>query len=194
MGRKTAVCPRCSSDQARFSRRHYDGPWSLLFRVLPVRCSHCGIVFPIARGGSILRPQRDPVDLHLPFRPSELDATYEPEAAPAQGGPLLGLLSRPSRPACPTCGSPDIRPSRPESNPLPSSRLDVGTTYRCVRCNASFRRNSAAKLVTLALVLLAVLAGLSYLTLAALRASGRPGSLPTIRKDQVKQPPPPVFR
>ncbi len=181
--RKIAICPACSSDRARYSRRHYEGIAFILFRVRPVKCSDCGVYFPIAQDGSIPNPQRDPVDLHIPFRPSELDTTVEDGE---EGRVLSG--------ACPVCGSEDVRPSRPESNPSLASRLDVETTYRCVACNASFRRTSPARVLFLSVILLAVLGGLGYLILSVLGSRGQRNLSPRIRKDQVKEPPPPVFR
>ena len=177
------MCPNCSSNQARYSRRPYEGLWFLLFRVRPVKCSDCGAYFPIAADGSIPRPQRDSVDLHIPFRPSELDPM-------AEDGEDLWK----SRGACPVCGCEEVRPSRPESNPSLISRLDPKTTYRCVRCNASFRRTNPARVFLFSLILLGLLASLSYLALAALGAHGLTNKSPRIPKDQVKEPPPPVFR
>jgi hypothetical protein len=188
------VCPKCSSESARYSRRHYDGPWSFLLTVRPVKCSDCGAYFPLAADGSIRRPETDPIDLHIPFRPSELDAPAVGHVAPSFediGGDAP--RTRPSRRACPVCGSEAIRASRPGIEP-PTSRLDAKTDYRCVRCNASFRRTNPLRLVVFSLLLLGVLAGLSYLALAALGARGLSNKSPRIRKDQVKEPPPPVFR
>jgi transposase-like protein len=180
--RKTAVCPSCSSDRARYSRRHYDGPWFLAFRVRPVKCSDCGSYFPIAADASIRRPETDSIDLHIPFRPSELDGPQDGGAGTFPAG------------ACPICGSDQVRPSRPGTDQPLARRLDVRTPYRCARCNGSFRRANPLRLLVLSLLLVGVLAGLSYLGIAVLSWRGRIGNSPHIRKDQIKEPPPPVFR
>jgi hypothetical protein len=72
------------------------------------------------------------------------------------------------------CGSPDVRSSRPDRHAGPIDRFDVKATYRCVRRNASFRRNSPRRLLILLLILLGVLVVLNYLGLVALER-GRPG-------------------
>ncbi len=192
--RKTAVCPNCSSDRARYSRRHYEGMWFLLFRVRPVKCSECGSYFPIAAGATIRRPETDPIDLHIPFRPSELDDP--PEGLQGGEGDALAKLpgSKPSRRACPYCGSRDIHPSRLEGEPSFTRQLDVRTTYRCGRCNASFMRANPLRLLAFLLILLGVLGGLSYVALVTLGGRGPTDRSPRIRKDQIKPPPPPVFR
>jgi len=189
------LCPNCSSDRARYSRRHYEGLWFLLSRVRPVKCSDCGAYFPIARDGSIPRPQRDPVDLHIPFRPSELDVMADDLEEGVRGEPSGNPARFPrSRGGCPVCGCDDIRPSRLENDPSPVRRLDVKTTYRCVRCNASFRRTNPLRFLLFSLILLGVLAALSYLALVALSGRGLQNRSPMIKKDQIKEPPPPVFR
>jgi hypothetical protein len=131
------VCPNCSSESARYSRRHYDGPWSYFLNVRPVKCSDCGGYFPLAADGSIRRPETDPIDLHIPFRPSELDAPgvgyAEPSFEEVEGD---APRRRPSRQGLPGLW---LRGHTPVAsrNRAPTSRLDV-TDYRCVRCNASF--------------------------------------------------------
>lgn len=191
--RRTAVCPNCGSNRARYSRRHYDGVWFLLFRVRPVKCSECGVYFPVSGSATIARPETDPVDLHIPFRPSELD---DPAEAFAEGTDALwdDAGSKPSRLSCPICGSRTVHPSRPGGDESISRRLDVRTTYRCARCNGSFRRTSPLRLVVFAAILLGVLGGLSYLAIATLGSRGRSDTSPRIKKDQINQPPPPVFR
>lgn len=173
------MCPNCSSDRARYSRRHYDGVWFLLFRVRPVKCSECGAYFPISGRATIRRPETDPIDLHIPFRPSELDDS----AARLRGGG-----------GCPVCGSQAVHPSRPEAEPSLIRRLDVKTAYRCARCNAGFKRTNPLRLLAFSLILFGVLAGLSYLAIGVLGGHGRSNTSPRIKKDQIKQPPPPVFR
>lgn len=73
-------------------------------------------------------------------------------------------------------------------------RLDVKTTYRCTRCNGSFRRTQPVRLLAFAMILLGVLAGLSYFVIATMGGHGESNRSPRIRKDQIKEPPPPVFR
>lgn len=192
--RKTAVCPACSSDRARYSRRHYEGLWHLLFRVRPVKCSECGFYFPIARGATIRRPGTDLADLHIPFRPSELDDPAEGFLGAPEAGPSEPPGSTPSRRACPLCGSHVVRPSRPEGEQSLPQRLDIRTAYRCARCNASFMRTSPLRLLAFAAFLLGVLGGLSYVATKTLSGRGPSDRSPRIRKDQIKQPPPPVFR
>lgn len=193
--RKTAVCPNCSSDRARYSRRHYHGLWFLLFRVRPVKCSDCGVYFPIAADATITRPETDPIDLHIPFRPSELD--HPAEGFPGGEADELSSESpgpKPSRGACPICGSDAVHPSRPGGDQTLIRRLDVKTTYRCTRCNGSFRRTQPVRLLAFAMILLGVLAGLSYFVIATMGGHGESNRSPRIRKDQIKEPPPPVFR
>jgi hypothetical protein len=192
--RRTAVCPQCSSQSARYSRRSYDGLWFQVFKVRPVKCSDCGAYFPIAARGSIRRPERDPQDLHIPFSPSELEARGEVFAEPElDDGESAGPRTRPSRKACPVCGFEAVRASR--QGPEPSAgRLDVKTAYRCVRCNASFKRVNPLRLLVFSALLLFVLGGLSYVSLRALGGSRVRDQSPRIRKDQIKPPPPPVFR
>lgn len=192
--RRTAVCPNCASNRARYSRRHYDGVWFLLFRVRPVKCSECGAYFPIAGNATITRPETDPIDLHIPFRPSELDDPAEglPGGEAEAGAEEPG--TKPSRISCPICGSRTVHPSRPGGDESISRRLDVKTTYRCARCNGSFRRTSPLRLVAFSAILLGVLGGLSYFAIVTLGSRGRSNTSPRIKKDQIKQPPPPVFR
>ena len=192
--RKTALCPNCSSDRARYSRRHYEGPWFLLFRVRPVKCSDCGSYFPIAGDATITRPETDPVDLHIPFRPSELDppVAMRPQGAAEDPGSSPGAT--PSRVACPACGSRAVRPSNPGGDQPLTRRLDVKTTYRCARCNGSFKRTDPVRLLAFVLIVLGVLGGLSYFILAAMGGHGESNRSPRIKKDQIKPPPPPVFR
>ncbi len=192
--RKTAVCPNCFSDGARYSRRHYEGIWFLLFRVRPVKCSECGSYFPIAGDATIRRPETDPIDLHIPFRPSELDDPAEGLQGGEGDSSAKPPGSRAFRRACPICGSSDIHPSRLEAEPSLTRRLDVRTTYRCGRCNASFMRANPLRFLAFSLILLGVLGGLSYLVIATLGGRGPSDRSPRIRKDQIKPPPPPVFR
>ena len=191
--RRTALCPNCSSDRARYSRRHYDRVWFILFRVRPVKCSECGAYFAIARDATITRPETDPVDLHIPFRPSELDNPAESFSGSHEDAPQ-DSSGKPSRRACPICGSHDVHASRPGGEQSLTRRIDVKTTYRCARCNGSFRRTNPLRLLVFSLVLLGVLGWLSYLVIAALGGHGPGNRSPRIRKDQIKQPPPPVFR
>ena len=159
-----------------------------------MKCSDCGSYFPIAGDATITRPETDPIDLHIPFRPSELDDPTDglpggaAEDLPASPG------SGPSRRACPVCGSRAVRPSNPGGDQPLTRRLDVKTTYRCSRCNGSFRRISPVRLLAFSVILLGLLAGLSYFVIAALGGHGESNRSPRIRKDQVKPPPPPVFR
>ena len=192
--RKTALCPNCSSDRARYSRRHYDGPWFLLFRVRPVKCSDCGSYFPIAGDATITRPETDPVDLHIPFRPSELDQPEERLPRGPAEDPPSSPGSPPSRVVCPVCGSRAVRPSNPGGDQPLALRLDMKTTYRCARCNGSFRRTNPVRLMAFVMIVLGGLAGLSYFVIAALGSHGQSNPSPQIKKDQIKPPPPPVFR
>jgi len=192
--RRTAVCPNCASRRARYSRRHYDGVWYLLFKVRPVKCSECSAYFPIAGHATIRHPETDPVDLHIPFRPSELDEPAEslPESGMDASGEGPG--SKPSRISCPVCGSRAVHTSRPGGDESISRAFEVRTSHRCARCNASFRRTSPARLALFGAILLGLLGGLSYLAITTLGSRGRANASPRIKKDQITQPPPPVFR
>ena len=68
------------------------------------------------------------------------------------------------------------------------------TTYRCARCNGSFKRTDPVRLLAFVLIVLGVLGGLSYFILAAMGGHGESNRSPRIKKDQIKPPPPPVFR
>ena len=190
--RKIAVCPSCGSERARHSRRYYDGPWFLLFRVRPIKCSDCGLYFPIAANGSLRRAVVDLGDLGIPFRPSELDSSPEGPGEPASP-PLPDKLPR-KRGLCPNCGSNAARALRPGTSGTLLRLFDAKDEYRCHECNASFRRISLVRLVLVALFLFTVLAGLSYIGLATLGRSKASTAPPGIRKDKVPQPSPPVFR
>lgn len=190
--RKLAVCPNCGSERARYSRRHYDGPWFLLFRVRPVKCSDCGAYFAIALDASIRRPEGNLVDLHLPFRPSELDGAAGP-VEDLDADPPSGELSRPKG-KCPSCGSDSARLSRPASDQPLITRLDIKAVYRCTECNASFTRIRPARVIAVALLLFIVLAGLSYLAISTLGGRRSSNQSPRIKKDQIPAPSPPVFR
>ena len=159
-----------------------------------MKCSDCGAYFPIARDATIRHPETNPIDLHIPFRPSELDDPgVELPGKPAEDSPE-SPGSRPKHGTCPICGSRAVRPSGPGGDQPLTRRLDLKTNYRCARCNGSFRRIDPVRLLLFSVILLGVLAGLSYFTMAALSGRGRGDSSPRIKKDQIKQPPPPVFR
>lgn len=192
--RKTAVCPDCSSDRARYSRRHYDGVWFFLFRVRPVKCSDCGTYFPVSGGATIRHPETDPADLHIPFRPSELDDPARGSRGGKADASDEAPGARPSRGSCPVCGSDAVHPSRPEAETSLTRRLDVKTTYRCARCNGSFKRTNPLKLLAFSVVLISLLAGLSYSAIRLMGSRGLANNSPRIKKNQVTQPPPPVFR
>ncbi len=187
--RKIAVCPNCGSRRARPSRRLYQGLWFLVFKLRPVKCSDCGFYFPIPADGSIGRWAADSADLGIPFRPLELDDPPE-----ASGELVSGDKSAKRRGQCPGCGSYSVRSSNPGDDRALLRRFEVRDGYRCLKCNASFRRINLLRLTTVALVLVTVLAGLSYFGIVAL---GRPTSTtgsPGVMKDKVPRPPPPVFR
>lgn len=190
--RKIAVCPKCGSGRARHSRRLYGGLWFLVFKLRPVKCSDCGLYFPIPSDGSIGRWAPDPGELGIPFRPLELDDLPGSTGEPAADARPDKSASR--RGKCPGCGSYSVRSSSQGTERALIRRFDVKDEYRCLECNASFRRLNLTRLILGALAVVTVLAGLSYLGIATL---GRPTSskvLPGVRKDKVPQPSPPVFR
>lgn len=55
-------------------------------------------------------------------------------------------------------------------------------------------RTNPLRLLAFLLVLLCVLGGLSYVVMVMSGGRGPSDRSPRIRKDQIKQPPPPVFR
>jgi hypothetical protein len=194
--RRTAICPGCGSDRARYSRRQYDGLWSRFFKVRPAKCFACGSYFPISASARAVmeRSPADPRDLHIPFTPLEHEELQKPIVVDRPFSPdrrwwwrRLGV--------CRGCGSRKVRPARsPGEEASLARRLSLKDSYRCLECNAGFYRLNPTRLFALCLFLLVGMGGLSY---AVGRVMGsRPGSNspPRIKRGQIPPPPPPVFR
>lgn len=198
-GRKRRLprCPACGGERLRSSRRRYEGIWAAFFNVRPVKCLGCGIYFPMVADTSISTARTDPIDLHLPFRPLEMDAPLSGSPEPESGddldfGPPIGRLD--FRGSCPVCDSRSVRPSRDMSDQPLVARLDLRAPYRCAECNASFDRILPSRVAAAALLLLVILGGLTYAANSMFGRRALPDRSPTLRPGQVPKLPPPVFR
>lgn len=193
--KRAPACPTCRGERLRYSRRQYEGVWARVFRLRPAKCLDCGVYFPVSQDSAILSPQVDPADLHVPFWPIEMEERAERDSAAGGWTPRDARTPRSgARRACPLCGSDDVRPSRPAGDERPLSALDVTVPYRCVSCNGSFRRAVPTRIVAILALVAAVFTGLIFVgrLLTGSRSSGNPA--PRIKKGQVPNPPPPVFR
>ena len=195
--RRQPRCPVCRSERLRSSRRRYDGIWASLFKVRAVKCLACGVYFPMVAGASISTARTDPVDLHLPFRPLEMDSPGDGRQESESGDELDfgGAVGRVEfRGVCPFCASKAVRPSRDQSDQPLVARLDLRVPYRCAECNASFDRILPSRVATAVLLLLAVIGGLSYGANSVFGRSALPEKAPRLRRGQAPKLPPPVFR
>jgi transposase-like protein len=193
--RRSPICPRCGKESARASRRHYDGFWALVFRVRPMKCPDCGFYFSVSAKGSRWPVQPDPTGLRLAFQASELSETDSgPDVSVPSGRAPAGERTPRGSGGCPRCGSESVR--RAVAGPYESivSRLHTKDLYRCLHCNASFKRANPLKLLVMTLALSTVLFVLTYLVLEALSRRSKAGGSPTIRDSQLPQEPPPVLR
>lgn len=168
-----------------------------LFKVRPVKCLACGVYFPMLADATVSTAKTDPVDLHLPFRPVEMDAPVQGRTESESGddvdfGGPIGLVD--IRGVCPICESRAVRPSRDLSDQPLIARLDLRAPYRCAECNASFDRILPSRVVGAALLLLLVIGGLSYLANSMFGRRSLPERSPTLSPAQVPKLPPPVFR
>lgn len=157
----------------------------------------CGIYFPMVADASINTARTDPLDLHLPFRPIEMDPPPAGRQEPESGddldfGPPIGRVH--FRGNCPVCDSKAVRPSRDLNDQPLVARLDLRAPYRCAECNASFDRILPSRVATAVLLLLAVIGGLSYGANSMFGRRALPEKAPTLRPGQVPKLPPPVFR
>ncbi len=193
--RRIAVCPICGGARARYSRRHYEGLWFVLFGVRPVKCSDCGLYYPMAGHGDVSHPPYDPEEVHIPFQPSELDEAMAraAESAADPGSSEPPILSR-RKGSCQNCGANALRPSRPGPDRRLRLQLDPRDPYRCLACNASFKRLNMKRLVVLGFVYLAVVAALAYFVASLAGGPARSNRPPRIMKDQLPPQVPPVFR
>ena len=194
--RQTPACPNCRGGRLRYSRRQYEGIWARLFRLRPAKCLDCGVYFPIFQDSVILNPQVDPADLHVPFRPLEMEERAERDSVAPTGWPPRDARTARvgARKSCPICGSDDVRPSRPGGEERLLSALDVTVPYRCVSCNGSFRRVAPTRLAAIILLGTALLSGLIVAGGLLSRGGGSRNQAPRIKKGQIPNPPPPVFR
>lgn len=194
--KRAPACPTCGGERLRYSRRQYEGIWARIFRLRPARCLDCGAYFPVSQDAAILSPQVDPADLHVPFWPLEMEERAERDSAAAIGWtprdartPRVG-----ARKVCPLCGSEDVRPSKPGGEEPPLGVLDVTVPYRCVSCNGSFRRVVPTRLAAIIGLVAALLTGLILLGRLITGARASRPQAPRIKKGQIPNPPPPVFR
>jgi len=79
-------------------------------------------------------------------------------------------------------------------DPTLLQRLDLKDTWRCANCNASFFRLNVLRTVGIALLIFVCLGGVSYMALRIAGPSRTENAVPRLRKGQVPEPPPPVFR
>ncbi len=192
--RTSSVCPLCLSERVRPSRRQYEGLWFRVFPVRPARCAACGAVFSISTKDAVGRPRPQTFDFDLPFRPSELEDSVrgaEIMARSRGGGPAP---RRPVWGGCPVCGSAAVRGMPAGSEGVWKRRFEVTDGYRCLECNAGFKRISPIRSVVLAALLMSVLGVLSYLVMGTLDRKKTNSASPTLPKNHVPPPPPPVFR
>lgn len=202
--RRAEACPYCASRKLRYSRRRYDGVGAALFKLRPVKCVECGGYFPVVSRRSL--PQHiDLVELHVPFRPTEMDPEPDEPRAPRGSGPL-DLITRPDRPVstgplppgrkpgrkCPDCGARSARPVR-DGEPPSFFRLDALLAYRCSVCNGSFKLVSYPRVFVFFLLLSGLLAAPAYVLNRRNLFGGNDNS-PRMRKNQVPKVPPPVLR
>ena len=195
--RRLPRCPECGSDRLRSSRRRYEGVWTSFFKVRPVKCQGCGIYFPMAADASISSAKTDPLDLHLPFRPLEMDPPLQGgqetrSREDADFGPPIGRMD--FRGSCPVCDSKAVRPSRDLSDLPLVARLDLRAPYRCAECNASFDHILPSRVAAVVLLLLVVLGGLTYAANSMFGRRALSQKAPRLRPGQVPKLPPPVFR
>lgn len=189
--RTALVCPNCGTPSPRASRRSYDGLWSRVFRVRPMRCEPCGFRFPAAISSGARGQELDLVH-HLPFIPTEMEEQLVGQRARKAPKPPVRLGLPGNR--CPACGSTNVRPGQSAIGPVPWLRFEVRDPFRCADCNGSFTRTNLARVLLRGALMVVVLGGLTY---AAMNIQGwmkRPSAVPTIQKDQIPPPPPPVFR
>jgi len=151
----------------------------------------------MAADASISTAKTDPIDLHLPFRPIEMDPppAGRPESESSEDldfGPPIGRVD--FRGSCPVCDSKAVRPSRDLNDQPLVARLDLRAPYRCAECNASFDRILPSRVAAAGLLLLVVLGGLSYAANSMFGRRTTPEKAPTLRRGQVPKLPPPVFR
>lgn len=160
-----------------------------------MKCLGCGVYFPML-AATIRTAKTDPIDLHLPFRPLEMDAPLaarpESESSDLDFGGPIGRLD--FRGVCPICDSRAVRPSRDMSDQPLVARLDLRAPYRCAECNASFDRILPSRVVAVALLLFVVLGGATYLANSVFGRRSISDRSPTIRPSQLPKLPPPVFR
>lgn len=189
--RRAEACPQCASPRLRYSRRQYDGFAAAYFNLRPVKCLDCGIYFPVASRRSI-PAQVDLINLHVPFRPVELDDPVPSDSGDLQRRPRTSEVSVPGGRKCPDCGARAARPVR-GGDPPSFFRPDALEPYRCPVCNGSFKLTNIPRLVFLVLILSAVLAGPMYF-LSRRQFFSAGNSSPKIRRTQVPKVAPPVLR
>jgi hypothetical protein len=181
------------SESVRPSRRQYEGLWFRMFRVRPVRCAACGLLFSIAIEDGAGHLGSQTLDRDLPFQPVELEdsVTTAEILARSRGG---GSVSwRQGGVGCPVCRSTAVRSARSGTDRDWKRRFEGNDDYRCLECNAGFKRTSLVRSLVLAVLLMSVLGGLIYLVIGTLDRK-RTNASPTLRKKHIPPPPPPVFR
>lgn len=189
--RANLVCPACGSPGARASRRSYEGLWSRVFRVRPMRCEPCGFRFPAAYHARTHGHELD-LEHQLPFIPTEMEEQRGGQRARQERKPPVRLGLPGNR--CPACGSTNVRPGQSAFGPVPWLRFDVRDPFRCADCNGSFTRTNVARVLLRGVLVVVVLGGLTYAAMNIQSWMKRPSAVPTIQKDQIPPPPPPVFR
>jgi len=185
------ACPQCAGARLRYSRRHYDGAAARFLKLRPVKCLDCGVYFPVASRRSI-PAQVDLINLHVPFRPVELDDPIPSDSGDVQRRPRTSEVMVPGGRKCPDCGARAARPVR-GGDPPSFFRPDALELYRCPVCNGSFKLTNIPRLVFLLMILCVALAGPMYFMNRRKFFSGGTTS-PKIRRTQVPKVAPPVLR
>lgn len=189
--RRAESCPHCGSRRLRYSRRQYDGLAARYFKLRPVKCLDCDRYFPVASRRSV-PGHVDLINLHVPFRPVELDDPISSDSGDVQRRPRTSEVVAPGGRKCPDCGARAARPIR-GGEPPSFFRPDALELYRCPVCNGSFKLTNIPRLVFLLMLLGVVLAGPMYLLSRRSILRGKETS-PRIRRGQVPKVAPPVMR
>ncbi|MEO6402989.1 MAG: hypothetical protein ABIP62_13355 [Vicinamibacteria bacterium] len=162
-----------------------------------MKCSDCGAYVPIAAkflAGAVMEAD----SLRVPFglvtneiRTGPRSATTDSEAGETTA-PIRNRATTAG--ACPRCGSSAVRLST--HGPLESyvARLHTKDLYRCLGCNASFRRTNVLKVAVIVTIFIGLLAGATYVGVTKFGHSKPTSFSPKLRNNPLPAASPPVFR